>query len=189
MEEAPSPLEIKKFVPTFEHKMKYNGKNYKIKFNSSYEDMEVYINEEDNSISKNIYSNIFSLKQLNNISNYFKMFDKIDDLLLNLKTLIEENKYQLSVKDKSLIINFSPGIIIKGKIELGLLLKEKSQDEQIKDLIELTQSLLKRVDNCEKENAKLKLEIKELKEKLNEHINQKELNYIDIFKDSIILTN
>ena len=151
--------------------------------------MEVIINEEDDSITKKIYSNIFSLKQLNNISNYFKMFDKIDDLLLNLKTLIEENKFQLSIKDNSLIINFSPGIVIKGKIELNLLLKEKNQDEKIKDLIELIPSLLKRIDNCEKENTKLKQEVKELKDKLNEHINQKELNYIDIFKDSVILTN
>ena len=189
MEEAPSPFEAKKFITVFENKVIYNQKNYKIKFNSSYEDIEVIISEEDNSLSKNIYSNIFSLNQLNNISNYFKMFDKIDDLLLNLKTLIEENKFQLSGDNKSLIINFSPGIVIKGKIELCLLLKEKSQDEKIKDLIELTQSLLKRVDNCEKENAKLKIEVKELKEKLNEHINQKPLSNNEIFADSVILTN
>ena len=37
MEEAPSPLGDKKFILVFEHKVKYNQKNYKIKFNSSYE--------------------------------------------------------------------------------------------------------------------------------------------------------
>ena len=67
--------------------------------------------------------NIFSLQQLYNISNYFKMFDKIIDLIPNLKTLIEENKYNLTINDKSLIINFSPGIVIKGKIELELFIK------------------------------------------------------------------
>ena len=85
MEDAPLPLKPSKFVSIFEHRLKYNEKNYKINFNSSYDEMEVIINEEDDSITKKIYSNIFSLKQLNNISNYFKMFDKIDDLLLNLK--------------------------------------------------------------------------------------------------------
>ena len=53
-------------------------------------------------------------------------------------------------------------------------------------MITLTQSLLKRVDKLEKENTNLKEEVKELKEKLNDHINQK-VN--STFNDSIILKN
>jgi len=186
MEEAPSPLEAVKFISKFEHRIKYNEIEYKIKFNSSYEEMEIIINEENNSLSKKIYSNTFSLKQLSSLSNYFKMFDKIDDLIMNLKNLIEENKFQLSANDKSLIINFSPGIVIKGNIELVLSLNEKSQNDKINDLIVLTQSLLKRVDKLEKENTELKSQVKELKEKFNDNIIQKT---IDVFNDSTILTN
>ena len=78
------------------------------------------------------------------------------------------NKFQLSVN------------------ELTLLLKEQTQSEKINDLITLTQSLLKRVDKLEKENTNLKEEIKELKEKLNAHINQKANGN---FNDSKILKN
>lgn len=184
--DAPSPLEAKKFISTIEHKIKYDKKEYNIKFNSSYEEVEIIINEEDDLLSKNIFSNSFSLKQLQNMSHYFRMFDEIDDLIMNLKTLIQKNKFQLTVNDKTLIINFNPGILIKGKIEITLLLKEKSQTEKINDLIVLTQSLLKRVDKLEKENINLKEQVKDLTKKLNEHTNQKEK---DIFQDSAILTN
>ena len=47
MEEAPSPMEAAKFTSVFEHRIKYNEKEYTIKFYSSYEDMEVIINKED----------------------------------------------------------------------------------------------------------------------------------------------
>ena len=186
MEEAPSPLEDKQFVSVFEQIIKYNEKEYKIELYSSHEEMKIIINEENDSLSNKIYSNIFSLMQLYNISNYFKMFDKIDDLITNIKNLIEENKFQLSINDKTLIIIFSPGIIIKGKIELTLLLKEKTQSEKLNDLITLTQSLLKRVDKLEKENTNLKEEVKELKEKLKTNININQEDK-DPFSDSLIL--
>ena len=188
MEDAPSPLETRKLINAFELDINYNEKPIKIKFNNSDEDMEIIINVESDSSSKKNYTNIFSLQQLYNISNYFKMFDKIIDLIPNLKTLIEENKYNLTINDKSLIINFSPGIVIKGKIELELFIKEKNQQEKIDDLIELTQSLLKRMDKLEKENNDLKEEVKELREKLNKNINQDESKK-DIFNDSVILKN
>ena len=102
--DAPSPLEAKKFISTIEHKIKYDKKEYNIKFNSSYEEVEIIINEENDLLSKNIFSNSFSLKQLQNMSHYFRMFDEIDDLIMNLKTLIQENKFQLTVNNKTLII-------------------------------------------------------------------------------------
>ena len=60
MEEAPSPMEAAKFTSVFEHRIKYNEKDFTIKFYSSYEDMEVIINKKDDSLSKK-FTQIFFL--------------------------------------------------------------------------------------------------------------------------------
>ena len=186
MIEAPTP-EIENNL-TFEHKMKIDEKDYIFKINNSNSIMNLIINE-INSLSNELYLNSFSLSQLQNLSNYFKMFDTINDTIMNLNKLFEENKYNIMKKDKSIIINFSPGILLKGEIQFILLLKEKSQNEKINDLTLLTYSILKRLGILEKENLDLKSKVKELTEKLNEYKCQNKDNIDEYFKDSVILTS
>ena len=129
---------------------------------------------------------IYTLNELQKINNYFKMFDLINDAIINLRKLIEDNKYKITKKDKTIEINFIPDILIKGEIKLNLSLKEKNQNEKIDDLNILSISILKRLDNLEKENSELKLKVRQLTEKLDKlsvNIRDKKL-----FNDSLILT-
>ena len=198
MNEAPPPEMENKLI--FEHKIKFHEKDYILKMNNLNSGMNLIINEL-NSISNNYYLNSFSFHQLQAINNYFKMFDIINEAIINLNKLFEENKFKILEKDKSFIVKFFPGILIKGEIQFILYLKEKSDKEKINDLSLLTHSILKRIDNLEKENLDLKTKIKELiKENFDLKIKvkdfTKELNEYKtknnnnvFFKDSVILTS
>ena len=146
--------------------------------------MELTINDTKTQ-SNPFFSNSFTLKHLQNLNNYFKMFDKMDDVITNLINLFEENKFKLMINDKSIIIDFFPGIIIKGEIKFILNLREKTTNEKINDLTILTSSILKRLDILEKENSELKEKVRELTNKLNEYTHPKET---DFFQDSVILS-
>ena len=185
MEEAPTPLyESKKSKSSIDHIIKFNEKVYNINFNFTNEEMELTINDTKTQ-SNPFFSNSFTLKQLQNLNNYFKMFDKMDDVITNLINLFEENKFKLLINDKSIIIDFFPGIIIKGEIKFILNLREKTTNEKINDLTILTSSILKRLDILEKENSELKEKVRELTNKLNEYTHPKET---DFFQDSVILS-
>ena len=159
MNEAPIPtIENNKFQ--LEQKIKLDEKEYILKFINSNGDMNLIFKEINSPIADS-YSNSFTLEQLQKINNYFKMFDIVNDAIMNLNKLIEENKYKIIKKDKSIEINFIPGILIKGEIIFNLFLKEKNQNEKINDLNILSISILKRLDNLEKENLELKSKVKE----------------------------
>ena len=185
MEEAPTPLyESKKSKSSIDHIIKFNEKVYNINFKYTNEEMELTIND-TKTRSNQFFSNSFTLKQLQNLNNYFKMFDKMDDVITNLINLFEENKFELLINDKSIIIDFFPGIIIKGEIKFILNLREKTTNEKINDLTILTSSILKRLDILEKENSELKEKVRELTNKLKEYTHPKET---DFFQDSVILS-
>ena len=65
---------------------------------------------------------------------------------------MNENKYKLLKQDKLFIINFFPEILLKGGVQFILYVKEKNENEKINDSTLLTSSILKRLDNLEKEN-------------------------------------
>ncbi len=168
----------------FEHPIKIENKEYILKINNRNEEMNIIAKEFNSSINI-LYSNSFTLIQLQKMNNFFRMFDIINEVILNLKQLFEENKYKISINDKSFIIELLPGILIKNQLQFILDLNEKSQEEKINDLTDITNSILKRLDYLEKENSELKLKVQELTEKLNQ---QESYNSSDIFfKDSIIL--
>ena len=142
--------------------------------------------KEKNSFMNESYISIYTLNELQKINNYFKMFDLINDIIMNLSKLIEDNKYKITKKDKNVEINFIPDILFKGEIKLNLSLKEKNQNEKIDDLNILSISILKRLDNLEKENSELKLKVIELSEKLDKlSAPNKDKK---LFNDSLILT-
>jgi hypothetical protein len=163
----------------FEHKIKLEEKDYTNKINNSNNTLNFIVNEA-NIISNDFYLNSFSSQQLQKINNYFKMFDFINDVIMNLNQLFEENKYKISKKDKTIIINFFPGILIKGEIQFILYLKEKDQNEKINDLTTITNSILTRMDLLEKENYDSKNKVKELTKELNEYKNKNANNNIYI---------
>ena len=186
MNEAPTPQIENKLY--FEHKIKLEYRNYIFKIDNKNSTLNFVINEE-NTISNDSYLNSFSLKQLQQMNNYFRMFDYINDVIMNLNKLFEDNKYKIIKGDKSINIEFFPGILIKGEIKFIMFLKEKTQNDKINDLSTITYSILKRLDLLEKENYDLKNKVKELTEALGEYKNQNKINKNDFFKDSVILTS
>ena len=184
MEEAPLPI-LKTPQFQLEKKIKIEGKGFTLNFIDTNEEMNL-IAKEDNSLMSDSFSNTFTLNQLQKNNNYFKMFDDINDVITNLGKLIEENKFKVIKKDKSIEITFTPDILLKGEIKFNLLLKEKSPNDKINYLMELSTSILSRLDNLEKENSELKSKVKELTEKLDKLNKLKNASYF--FKDSVILT-
>ena len=185
MEEAPAPKFEKYNQIQFEKTIKLDEKEYILQLINSNGDMNLILKEK-NSLMNESYISIYTLNELQKINNYFKMFDLINDAIINLRKLIEDNKYKITKKDKIVEINFIPDILIKGEIKLNLSLKEKNQNEKIDDLNILSISILKRLDNLEKENSELKLKVRELTEK----IDKLSAPYKDkkLFNDSLILT-
>ena len=185
MEEAPTPSFQKYNQLQFEKKIQIDEKECILQFFNLNGDMNIIL-KETNSLFNVTYTCLLSLDELKNINNYFKMFDIVNDVIMNLRKLMEENKYKITKIDKSIEIHFIPDILIKGEIMLNLFIKEKDQNEKINDLSLLSISILKRLDSLEKENLELKLKVKELTERLDQLSNpNKNKNF---FKDSLILT-
>ena len=185
MEEAPTPSFEKYNQILFEKTIKLDEKEYTLQFINSNGDMNLIL-KENNSLMNETYISTYTLNELQKINNYFKMFDLINDVIMNLSKLIENNKYKIIKKDKTIEINFIPDILIKGEIKLNLSLKEKNQNEKIDDLNILSISILKRLDNLEKENSELKLKVRELTEKLDKLTAPNKDK--KLFNDSLILT-
>ena len=184
MEEAPTPLFEKYNQILFEKNIKLEEKEFTLQMINLNGDMNLLL-KEINSLMNETYSNLFTLNDLQKINNYFKMFDIVNDVIMNLSKLIEKNKYKISKRDNDVEINFMPDILIKGEIKLNLFLKEKNQNEKINDLNVLSISILKRLDNLEKENLELKSKVKELTEKVEKLSNPNKGK--KLFNDSLIL--
>ena len=186
MEEAPTPSFEKYSQILFEKNIKLEEKEYTLQMINENGYMNLLL-KEINSLMNETYLSLFTLNELQKINNYFKMFDIVNDVIMNLSKLIEKNKYKIFKKDKTVEISFIPDILIKGEIKLNLSLKEKNQNEKINDLNTLSISILQRLDNLEKENLELKLKVKELTEKVEKLSNPNKDK--KLFNDSLILAS
>ena len=191
--EAPTPKEI--FI--LQQKIYFEGKNYTLKLsNPNLSEIQIKMFENE-SLSE--CENSFSLQQLQKKNNYFKMFDSIDEVIKNMDELLIDNNYAIIKYDSSsFIIEFTPVIKLKGKIELKLNLSSMNQSEKIENLISMTNSLSEIVIKFEKENNQLKSEVrnvyskiekfqsfeKELKE-LKKTVNK--LNSLEVQKDEFFI--
>ena len=168
-----------------------DNKEYKIKiFNESKN--VIFSVSQINSISNKCFQNNYSLENLIQINNYFKMFDTIFDAIENISLLFKSNNYKLNIINNIIKISLIPGFPIKGKIEFELKEKPKDKNEQINDLLLTTNSLIKRITYLENENSKLKDDICYLKNKINQlnlinENTQIPINKKNFFSDSKIL--
>ena len=159
--EAPTPKEI--FI--LQQKIYFEGKNYTLKLsNPNLSEIQIKMFENE-SLSE--CENSFSLQQLQKKNNYFKMFDSIDEVIKNMDELLINNNYSIIKYDNSsFIIEFTPVIKLKGKIELKLNLSSMNQSEKIENLISMTNSLSEIVIKFEKENNQLKSEVRNVHSKI-----------------------
>ena len=149
-----------------------------------------------NSLISIQYEREFSKNDLDNISKFFKMFDDVNDLIPEITSRIEENKFKIIINENNFQIDFYLGI--KNINDFSLILQKKKNIITIESLYDLINNISIEINQLKtdnkilkNENQELKKEIKDLKKEIKE-IKDKEIKKneeVEIFKDSKILNN
>jgi len=156
--EAPKP--IIKPIEIVKDDIKYN-----LTLKNSSNKLEIVI--EDNSLIPNFYMNIYSKEELSNLSNFFNMFENIDDIIPSIIDMIKNNQYTINNSNDEFSLIISP--YIKNVKIIQFNLKENEIDKNL-----LLKKLINSIKKIENENKNLKerllkiennLEIKEQKNK------------------------
>ena len=152
---------------------------------------------EDNSLINNFYINTYSKEELSNLSNFFNMFEDINDIIPSIVDMIKNNQYKINNSNNEISIEISPNI--KNVKNILFNLKEGEIDTNI-----LLKKLLNIIKKIENENKNLKerilrveksLEIKEEKEKKEKEEKEKkekeekEKKMKLLFKDTTLLSD
>lgn len=170
--DAPCPImtpekpNIQKFV------VKINEEDYILLLDDDSNIINLSINE----IEKDNYSEYgesYSLEQLIEINNIFKMFDSIKNVRNSVEDILKAQKYSLEKNNENNIIFTLKISAFEKLIDVSLLLKKKKMNQtnlidimrhQIKDL----NNKIKNLNNKHKEDIEhLNKEMNELKEKYN----------------------
>ena len=174
IEEKGETCEIIEFKPII-IEQKGNNFNLEIKINSEGNDIILSINDK-NQFPPVYYTNSMNLKQIKNLNKAFNTFSTFNDFYNYLKSLtdikklnIQKEKDKLSIINKDIKIDF-----FASKKDLELNLKDIYEElinikEKIKEIDILKKEkieLKKRVDILEKDNQKLNIENKSLKNKI-----------------------
>ena len=194
--DAPKPIsefskEIKIDEKTYKFIVSQNSKNLVLKLISL------------NSLLPIQYENEFSKNDLDKYSKFFKMFDDINDLIPEIITRIEENKFKTIMNENNFEIFFNLGI--KNINDFSLILQKKKNPITVDSLYDLLNNVIKeinelKIDNkkiqnenqeLKKENQELKKENQDIKKEIKE-IKDKQIKKeeeIEILKDSKIVNN
>lgn len=138
-------------------KLKENDSLYTVRFLIEDSSLVIDITEDESAPAIN-YSSKFSISDLVNKSNYFKIFDSIEAIIPDLKKLNRENKVKIKKVKNSIKLIFLTGLEAVKEVELTIPQAEMDPNRVIADL-------------CEKINE-LNKEIKLLK---NMHISEEQL--------------
>ena len=106
--------------------------------------------EYNNIFPKKIYKNIFTLEELKNKSNFFKIYNNIRDSYEDIKSLLEQNKFYIQTKNNLLIFSIKKQIGIAYDIHFDL-------KEEKTDINSIVYELCSKYNNLEKSNNELKL--------------------------------
>ena len=88
---------------------------------------------EDNSLINNFYINTYSKEELSNLSNFFNMFEDINDIISSIVDMIKNNQYKINNSNNEISIEISPNIknvknilfnLKEGEIDTNILLKK-----------------------------------------------------------------
>ena len=201
--DAPKPIsefskEIKIDEKTYKFIVSQNSKNLLLKLISL------------NSLLTIQYENEFSKNDLDKCSKFFKMFDDINDLIPEIISRIEENKFKIIMNENNFEILFYLGI--KTINDFSLILQKKKNPITVDSLYDLLNNVIKeinelKIDNkkiqnenqelkkenqeLKKENQDIKKEIQDIKKEIKE-IKDKQIKKeeeIEILKDSKIVNN
>lgn len=161
-----------------------NEQTFSILFKA--ESNKLIISIEQKYIIENQYSISYSKEELSKISNYFNMFDSIDDTLPSLIYMIKNKQFSINfLKDNKLSLEIFPKIEKVKNIQF--ILNESEIDTNT-----LIKKLVLKVQKIEKENKELREIVDELKNKLIPLKEEKEKLEMEkknnFFKDSSLLS-
>ena len=184
IEEKGETCEIIEFKPII-IEQKGNNFNLEIKINSEGNDIILSINDK-NQFPPVYYTNSMNLQQIKYLNKAFNTFSTFNDFYNYLKSLTDIKKLNIQKeKDKLSIINQEIKIdLIASKKDLELNLKDIYEElinikEKIKEIDIIKKEkieLKKRVDILEKDNQKLNIENKSLKNKIEIILNDQKKN-------------
>ena len=144
---------------------------------------------EDNSIICTFFSNTYSKEELSNLSNYFNMFENIDDIIPSIVDLIKNNQYTINYSNNGFSLEICTNI--KNVKNIMFNLKENETDTNL-----ILKKLINTIKKLEDENKNLKerllkvekkLEIKEEKEK--KEIEEKEKKMKLLFEGTTLISD
>ena len=178
-------------------KMSHEQDNEQLNFELILENKSVIFQiTRQNAIPYSNYLSEFSLNDLQNKSNFFKVFDNIIDAYEDLKQRLNEKNYKVIIKDNKIIISIKTNVY-KSDFDLEILQKQqdisktveelcfiiKKQDDQIKQILQIREPEKKNSEEIEK----LKGEIKLLQDHLNSLAETEGKENKIYFKESTIL--
>ena len=184
IEEKGETCEIIEFKPII-IEQKGNNFNLEIKINSEGNDIILSINDK-NQFPPVYYSKSMNLKQIKNLNKAFNTFSTFNDFYNYLKSLTDIKKLNIQKeKDKLSIINQEIKIdLIASKKDLEINIKDIYEElinikEKIKEIDIIKKEnieLKKRIDILEKDNQKLNIENKSLKNEIKIILNDQNKN-------------
>ena len=144
---------------------------------------------EDNSIICTFFSNTYSKEELSNLSNYFNMFENIDDIIPSIVDLIKNNQYTINYSNNGFSLEICTNIKNVKNIMFNLKENETDTNLILKELINTIKKLEDENKNLKERLLKVekKLEIKEEKEKKEKEEKEKKMKLL--FKDTTLLSD
>lgn len=160
--------------------------------------MELIIGRE-NTIPSTYYQEKFSLENLQKIAKYIRQFDTLTEVYNDFKRNLEQNKYEINLKDieEKINIKIKPDSF-NSEFNLEIPLEKMDQEKMLKDLcatIRTHDDIIKEIQNVrepELKNGKkleeLEKEIQKLKQDISD-LKAKEYKEDVLFADSTIIEN
>jgi hypothetical protein len=143
--------------------IKKNNQEYSIILKYSNSLLEIDISLKDS--FQICYSKNYTLDELKASSNFFLLFNKISDVIPNVKKMLsKEKKRDLEIGKKIIKLILIPPIDNIDNIILVIPQKYINKDEIIQELIKTNNDFKKRIEVLEKEMKEIKEEIKKNKE-------------------------
>ena len=184
--DAPKP------ISEFSKEIKINEKKYKIIISQISKNLlikSILLN----SLPPIEYEKEYSKNDLNKISKFFKMFDDVDDLIPEITSRIEKNKFKIIINENIFQIDFC--VDIKNINDFSLFLQKKKNIVTIEYLYDLINNVINEINELKIDNKQLKNENQQLKKEINDlkkiikEKEQEKKKEIEIFKDSNIINN
>ena len=124
---------------------------------------------EDDSVPLRTFAQKFTLEDLIKQSRYFKLFENIDQLIPEIKSLFEENKVSFSVETSLILLILNLPLKIIEEVILSIPQSKADTNQIISELCSTVNDLRKRVKYLENQITKIP------EEKLKENLSSKDI--------------